>query len=131
MPYIQVKVSLTPSQKHHITQSINNGESARLRMNTSKINRGDNTLLLTGKEFDRLQDGKTHSITISHSRLKRMHVGGFLPFLAAIPAILGALGGLGGLSAGIAATVKNAKEAQLIDAQKAALSKGSRIRKYI
>lgn len=126
MSYIKTHVSLTDSQKQHITHSISTGNSARLKLNMSKLHHGDSALLLTQSEYSKLQDGRTHNITIPHSRLQKAHFGGFLPFL--LP-LLGGLASLAGIAGGIAGAVKNSKEAQLADAQRAALNKGSGIRR--
>lgn len=119
--YHKVHVRLTKSQENKIAHALNNNlNSVMLRLNMSHLHNassGGTALLLTQAQYAKLHDGMTHNITIPHSRLKQMHVGGFLPFLAAIPAILGALGGLAGIAGGVASAVNNSRQAQVAQSQ--------------
>jgi len=107
---------LTDSQKNKIKKAIAEGTSVSLNLNKAYHNPSNpHTLLLTQNQYNKLQDGNTHRITLSHSRLLKH--GGFLPFL--IP-ILAGLASAAGIAGGVATTVAKAKESQKNDAERAA-----------
>jgi len=81
-----------------------NGTAVTLRLNKNMI-AGDGILLaLTATEYKKIQNGNTHDINISATRVKW---GGFLPaLLAALPVVASVLGGLGGATS----IIKNVKD---------------------
>ena len=114
---IKVGVDLSKHYENKIKLALRDGTSVKIRLSKQNINPSSkNILVLTPIQYSKLNDGKTHEITISHSRLKSIAHGGFLPFL--LP-LLGGLASLAGIAGGVATAVKSSKEAQLADAQRA------------
>ena len=97
-----VKFKLTDAQLKKLTKACEKGESVKLRLNNNQKHPAGAPLTLTKPEINKLNDGNSHDITFSKSR-----VGGFLPILP----ILAGLAALTGISTGIATTVKNARAA--------------------
>ena len=86
--YIGVRFKLTKSQEDKIKTAYLVGKGVTLKLNKNKISPNSNTVLfLTKAQYQKLQDGNEHNITISNSRLRGSHTGGFLPFL--IPILAG------------------------------------------
>ena len=113
--YKRVKYLLTDSQRKSIASAYSKNEPVTLRLNKANItsSRDDNgyDLLLSNREFTKLQDGKTHEITIPKSRVVKM--GGFFWLLPLLAALAGAAGGTAGVVAGV-------KKSKAADAEKAA-----------
>ena len=97
-----VNFKLTVAQYRKLIKAREKGESVILRLNKSQKNSGGIPLLLSELEIKKLNDGNSHDITFSRSR-----IGGILPILP----ILAGLAALTGISTGIANTVKNARAA--------------------
>jgi hypothetical protein len=98
MMYQKVSFKLTESQQRKLTHAHDNGLGIKLRLSKSLIHPGGVPIMLTKHEFEKLQDGEFHNITISSSRIRKM--GGFIP-------ILPILGGIGALT-GIVTSIVNA-----------------------
>ena len=114
--YIGVRFNLTKSQQDKIKTAYLVGKGVTLKLNKNKISPNSNTVLfLTKAQYQKLQDGNEHNITISNSRLPVSHTGGFLPFL--IP-ILAGLASAAGIAGGVTTAVAKAKEAQKFAAEK-------------
>ena len=115
----KVKFMLTETQIGKIGTAFKRQDGVTLKLNTSLISPSGVPIVLTEHEKQMLKDGLNHNIHISYSRLKEMgsswirtggKIGGILPL---IPIIIGALTAAslaGGTAAGIANTVKTAKE---------------------
>jgi len=81
-----------------------NGTAVTLRLNKHMIAGDGIPLALTAAENKKIQNGNTHDINISATRVKQ---GGFFPaLLAALPIVASVLGGLGGATS-IIKNVKN------------------------
>jgi len=114
--YIGVKFHLTKSQEDKIKTAYLEGKGVTLKLNKNKISANSDTILyLTKTQYQKLQDGNDHNITISNSRLRGSHTGGFLPFL--IPLLAG-LASAAGIAGGVSTAVAKAKEAQKMEAEK-------------
>ena len=100
-----VNFKLTDAQLKKLSKAREKGESVILRLNKSKKHPGGTPLILSEMEIKKLNDGNSHDITLSKSRIEK--IGGLLPILP----ILAGLAALTGISTGIATTVKNAKAA--------------------
>ena len=112
---ITVGVDLSKHYENKIKQAFQTGTSVKIKLSKQNINpNSKNKLMLTPLQYSKLNDGKPHDITISHSSLSKH--GGFLPFL--LPLLAG-LASVAGIAGGVATAVKSSKEAQLADAQKA------------
>ena len=97
-----VNFKLTDAQLKKLSKAREKGESVILRLNKSQKHPGGTPLILSELEIKKLNDGNSHDITFSRSR-----IGGILPILP----ILAGLAALTGISTGIANTVKNARAA--------------------
>ena len=93
-----VNFKLTDAQ----LKKLSKGESCTLRLNKSQKHPGGTPLILSELEIKKLNDGNSHDITFSRSR-----IGGILPILP----ILAGLAALTGISTGIATTVTNSRAA--------------------
>ena len=114
--YVGVKFHLTKSQEDNIKTAYLERRGVTLKLNKNKISPNSDTMLyLTKAQYQKLQDGNEHNITISHSRLRGSHTGGFLPFL--IPLLAG-LASAAGIAGGVTTAVAKAKEAQKFAAEK-------------
>jgi hypothetical protein len=100
-----VNFKLTDAQLKKLSKAREKGESVILRLNKSQKHPGGTPLILSEMEIKKLNDGNSHDITLSKSRIEK--IGGLLPILP----ILAGLAALTGISTGIATTVKNAKAA--------------------
>ena len=94
-----VNFKLTDAQFKKLSKAREKGESCILRLNKSQKHPGGTPLILSELEIKKLNDGNSHDITFSRSR-----IGGILPILP----ILAGLAALTGISTGIANTVNNA-----------------------
>ena len=122
MPYLKVAIYLPDRHIEKIKDAVKAGAGVKLRLGAEHLDHtSENALPLTRIQYERLQTGGLHDVTIPHNRIVKY--GGFLPFL--LP-ILGGLGALAGISGGIATTVAKAKEAQLAHARRAAVGHGLR-----
>ena len=103
--YIEVQFKLTEAQMNKLANAHKNKSEVRLKLNKNLVMpNGGIPLLLTKSEVKKLNDGKSHFITISASRIAR---GGFLPaLLAALPVIASVIGGVSGVT-GIAKNIKD------------------------
>jgi len=98
------KFKLTESQMRKLAAARKNGTDVTLRLNKNMIGADGIPLPLTPSEYNKIQSGNTHYITISASRVKKE---GFLPALiAALPAIVSAIGITSGVT-GIARNIKS------------------------
>lgn len=97
-----VNFKLTDAQYRKLIKAREKGESVILRLNKSQKHPGGTALLLSELEIKKLNDGNSHDIMFSRSRM-----GGILPILP----ILAGLAALTGISTGIATTVKNSRAA--------------------
>ena len=110
-----VNFKLTETQRKKKANAKHNGVSVILRLNIGQKHAGGTPLLLTERELDKLNDGNSHNITLSSSRVKK--IGGLLPILP----ILGGVGALTGIATSIFNAVKNSmSSAATRDAAKAA-----------
>ena len=100
-----VNFKLTDAQFKKLSKAREKGESCILRLNKSQKHPGGTPLILSELEIKKLNDGNSHDITFSRSRIEKS--GGLLPILP----ILAGLAALTGISTGIATTVKNARAA--------------------
>lgn len=101
------KFNLSESQMTKLAQAHKNRTGVTLRLNRNMISPTGIPLMLTQSERRKINDGYSHDITISASRVK---TGGFLPALiAALPTIASIIGGVSGLT-GIASNIKNMVE---------------------
>jgi len=98
-----VNFKLTEVQQKKIANAKHNGISVILRLNIGQKHNGGTPLLLTERELEKLEDGNSHSITLSSSRAKK--IVGLLPLLP----ILGGVGGLTGIETSIVNAVKNSR----------------------
>ena len=115
----KVKFMLTDTQIRKIGTAFKRQDGVTLKLNAAMISPSGVPIVLTEHEKQLLKDGLNHNIHISYSRLKEMgsswirtggKIGGILPL---IPIIIGALTAAslaGGTAAGIANTVKTAKD---------------------
>ena len=115
--YSKVHFNLTHSQKQKLVHAYKTGISVSLRLSSSHINQHGQALLLTRRQIETLNDGKLHSISISHKALSQMHKGGFLPLLALLPLIFGGLAAAGSVAGGVASAVTKAKDSANIARQ--------------
>lgn len=99
-----VHFKLTETQHKKLSQARSSGSSVKLRLSSARIHPAGTPLLLTENEVEKLKDGNTHNITLSHSRVKK--TGGILPILP----ILGGVGALTGIVTSIVNAVKNARK---------------------
>ena len=100
----EAKFKLTESQMIKLGNARKNGTHVTLRLNKNMIGAGGIPLPLTESQYKQIQNGNTHDITISATRVK---TGGFLPALiSALPAIASVIGGVSGLT-GIASNIKS------------------------
>jgi len=98
------KFKLTESQMRKLAAARKKGTDVTLRLNKNMIGADGIPLPLTSSEYNKIQSGNTHYITISASRVKK---GGFLPALiAALPATASAIGITSGVT-GIARHIKS------------------------
>ena len=97
-----VNFKLTDAQYRKLIKAREKGDSVILRLNKTQKHPGGTPLILSELEIKKLNDGNSHDITFSRSR-----IGGILPILP----ILAGLAALTGISTGIANTVKNARAA--------------------
>lgn len=101
---MEVKFQLSKAQMEKLAKAHKEGTSVTLRLSNDKISATGIPLVLTATEIKKMQDGKSHDIVISASRVKS---GGFLPALvAALPTIASVITGLSGLT-GIASNIKD------------------------
>ena len=109
-----VNFKLTEAQQKKIAHAQKNGVSVILRLNIGQKYAGGAPLLLTDRKIEKLNDGNSHNITFSYSRVKKM--GGILPLMP----ILGGVGALTGIITSIVNSVKNSRSANATrDAAKA------------
>ena len=88
-----VKFKLGESQMKKLITARENGTAVTLRLNKNMIAGDGIPLALTAAENKKIQNGNTHDINISATRVKQ---GGFLPaLLAALPVVASVLGSLG------------------------------------
>jgi hypothetical protein len=109
----EIKFALTKSQVDKLNAAFKHQKDVTLKLNALIINPSGHILTLTDKERDLLSDNKNHNIKIPYSRLKELDIkkGGIFPLIpAVIGAILAGLSAAGGTAAGIASTVKTAKD---------------------
>ena len=97
-----VNFKLTDAQYRKLIKAREKGDSVILRLNKTQKHPGGTPLILSELEIKKLNDGNSHDITFSRSR-----IGGILPILP----ILAGLAALTGISTGIANTVKNSRAA--------------------
>ena len=109
---VEVKFKLSSNQLNKIKSAFKKQEGITLRLRSSMIDPRGFPLDLTDNERNLLHDNKNHNIEISYSRLKAVDVkvGGIFPLIPLIIAGLTAASLAGGTAAGIANTVKNAKD---------------------
>jgi hypothetical protein len=119
--YSKVHFNLTHSQKQKLVHAHRTGTSVSLRLSSSHINQHGQALLLTQRQIESLNDGKLHSISISHKALSQMHKGGILPLLALLPLIFGGVAAAGAATGGIATAVTRAKNSANIAKQTEAI----------
>ena len=111
-----VNFKLTDAQYRKLIKAREKGDSVILRLNKSQKHPGGTPLILSELEIKKLNDGNSHDITFSRSRIEKS--GGLLPILP----ILAGLAALTGISTGIATTVTNSRAA---DSKVAASKSGS------
>ena len=100
----KLNFKLSAPQMNKLAMARKNGTAVTLRLNKNMIMANGIPLTLTASEHKKIQNGNTHDINISATRIKH---GGFLPaLLAALPAIATAIGGISGLT-GIASNIKS------------------------
>ena len=97
-----VNFKLTDAQYRKLIKAREKGDSVILRLNKTQKHPGGTPLILSELEIKKLNDGNSHDITFSRSR-----IGGILPILP----ILAGLAALTGISTGIATTVTNSRAA--------------------
>ena len=102
------KFRLTQSQIASIKKAAKENRSLTLTLSSSDL---DPNGIEIGVDTRLLQDGKRHRIRVNPPRITKE--GGILPLIPIIGAIAAALGGAAATSAGVAATVKSAREANL------------------
>ena len=107
-----IKFKLSANQLSKLKSAFNKQEGITLRLRSSMIDPRGFPIELTDNERNLLHDNKNHNIEISYSRLKNLDikVGGILPLIPLIIAGLTAASLAGGTAAGIASTVKTAKD---------------------
>ena len=99
-----VNFKLSDPQMKKLAMAHKNGMAVTLRLNKNMISANGIPLTLTASQHKKIQNGNTHDINISATRVRH---GGFLPaLLAALPAIATAIGGISGLT-GIASNIKS------------------------
>jgi hypothetical protein len=98
-----VSFKLTETQQRKIALAKKEGVSVILRLNIGQKHAGDTPLLLTERELKKLDDGNSHNITLSSSRVKK--TGGLLPLLP----LLGGVGALTGIVTSIVNAIKNSR----------------------
>lgn len=101
----KINFNLSKTQMTKLEQAHKNKTAVTLRLNRNMIlPNGGVPLELTDSEVKKLNDGKSHDVTISATRVK---AGGFLPaLLAALPVIASVIGGVSGVT-GIAKNIKD------------------------
>ena len=107
-----IKFKLSANQLSKIKSAFKKQEGITLRLQSSMIDPRGFPIELTDNERNLLHDNKNHNIEIPYSRLKNLDikVGGILPLIPLIIAGLTAASLAGGTAAGIASTVKTAKD---------------------
>lgn len=116
MTYYQTKFSLTKSQIEKIGSAIKDNTEVTLRLSKADMNQHGYNLPLTSTQINKLGDGNVHDIKFSLAQLKfiinkikKVHVGGFLPLAALIPILATVLGGVGTAAGTIASRVQQSQ----------------------
>src|SRR5258708_7316097 len=90
--YKVCSLTLTDFQKKNIAKSYSTKEPVNLRLGVSQLSGGNDELLLTQRQIDKINKHKASNIgvelKIGIKQLRKMQKGGILPFLAPLIPIL-------------------------------------------